>query len=235
LFDYNFQLYGNVQFLAALGGITMAVLRSGGHLNSPHWRLRIPFRGAVLAIIPFVLAVLAARASIAHILTLRGDIFRENAKLEQALDAYYLALRFEPANGAAHRGIGLVRAGQAVWNFDRESKQQQIEEAIQRFTRALELNSRDLEARFGMVRILQTQGRHDEALAALQDLIKRAPFHRDYWVELGLQLRTMREYPAALQAFERARSLGTTEQIELNIQFLKRRMAASAIEPNAPQ
>jgi O-antigen ligase len=233
LFDYNFQLYGNVQFLAAFGGITIAVLRSGGHLSDPSWCSRIPLRGAVLAAAPLALAALVARASAAHILTLRGDAFREAAQLERALVAYRAALRIEPANGAAHRGIGLVRAGQAVWNFDREAKAEQIAEATARFERALSLNPRDLAARFGMVRVLQTQGRQDEALAALRELVERAPFHRDYWVELGLQLRAMRDYPAALEAFERARHLRGSEQIDLNIQFLQRRIAASAAAPAA--
>lgn len=228
MFDYNFHLYANVQYLAAIGGIAVAVLRHGGHLADPAYWSRIPFRGAALAILPLALFALTVRAGASHIMTLRGDAFRETASLDRALDAYHAALRIDSANGAAHRGIGLVRTGQATWNFDREAKAEQIADATARFARALELNPRDLAARFGMARILQAQGRHDDALAALRELVELAPYHRDYWVELGLQLRTMRDYPAALEAFERARRIHNSEQINLNIQFLRRRIAESA-------
>lgn len=224
-FDYNFHLYGNVQILAAVGGITCAVLATGGHLRPPAWWSRLPWRGAALAILPLALLLLTLRATASHMLEARGDALRENAQFEDALSAYRAALRIDPSNGAAHRGIGLIRASQAAWNLDRESRAEQSAEAVARFTRALEINRRDLAARFGMARALQAQGRPDEALQALRELVALAPYHRDYWIELGLHLRSMRDFPAALEAFERAQAFGGGEQVELNLKFLRRRLA----------
>lgn len=229
-FDYNFHLYGNVQIIAALGGITCAVLASGGHYRTPTWWTRIPLRGAPFAIAPLGLLLLTARVTASHIFSTRGDAFREVARLEDALAAYRVALRIDPANAAAHRGIGLIRTGQAAWNLDREARTEQSEEALARFRRALDLNRRDLAARFGMARALQAQGRQQEALVALQDLVELAPHHRDHWIELGLHLRAMRDFPAALEAFERAKAIGGGEQVDLNIQFLRRRITESRTE-----
>lgn len=229
-FDYNFHLYGNVQIIAALGGITCAVLASGGHLRPPAWWTRIPLRGAPLALVPLLLLLLTVRVTASHLFSTRGDAYREVARLEESLAAYRTALRIDPANAAAHRGIGLIRTGQAAWNLDREARAEQSAEAVARFERALELNRRDLGARFGMARALQAQGRQEEALAAWRELVALAPHHRDHWIELGLQLRAMRDFPAALEAFERAKAIGGGEQVDLNIQFLRRRIAESKTE-----
>ncbi|MCS6771655.1 MAG: O-antigen ligase family protein [Kiritimatiellae bacterium] len=231
MFDYNFHLFGNVQVLAALGGVTCATLVGGGHLRPRPCIGSGKISALAAAVVMLAFAVLSARASAAEIFTARGDRNRQKARFESAVAAYRAALRVEPRKGAAHRGIGLVRIAQARWNLDAESRTRQLDEAIERFERALKLNPRDLDAQFGLVRVAQMRERADEALARLRDLVRQAPYHSGYWFELGLHLRSMRDYAGALQAFETARSLEPSERIDLNIQAVRRRLAESQKSP----
>lgn len=226
-FDYNFHIYGNVQTLAALGGLTAGILFAGGHLPVPAGLNRAPRLTALLALVPLVLLVLSARAVGSHVLALRGDLLREASAPEEAVQAYRQALRVAPENGAAQRGIGLVRSGQAAWNLDRETRQLQIDEAKTALEAARALNAWDMAALFGISRLQQSMREPELALASLRELVERVPHHRDYLVALGLQLRSMQRHAEALEVFERARAMGSTEQIELNIQMLQRRLAAA--------
>ncbi|HMP76902.1 MAG TPA: O-antigen ligase family protein [Kiritimatiellia bacterium] len=225
-FDYNFHVYGNVLTLAALGGITAGILFAGGHLSGPGWIERCPRWTSAFALVPVLLLALSARAVASHVVTLRGDLLRESTAPDAAITAYRKALRIAPENGAAQRGIGQVLAAQAMWNLDRETKERQVEEAMTAFAAARALNPWDLASLYGVSRLQQSAGNSERALASLRELAERAPHHRDYLVALGLQLRSMQRYAEALDVFERARGMGHTEQIELNIQFLRRRLAS---------
>lgn len=221
-FDYNFHVYGNVQTLAVYGGITAGMLGAHGRfvpptLLSARWRFGV-------ALLPFVLLVLLSRSLLSYGLALRGEVARLKQQPDAAVEAYRLAARVAPENGLAHRGIGLARSAQTFLNFDRELKQRQAEEAAQAFQRALQLNPQDLDARFGLAQLRINMGDPQGAVAELRALVDRAPYHREYLVALGLQLRAQQQYEEALALFERAKALGNTEQIQLNIDLLRRRL-----------
>lgn len=225
-FDYNFHLYGNVQMLAALGGITAASLYAGGHLEPPRWIERVPGRGALLVLVPLLLALFTARAVATYAYALRGDFLREEMRLDEAAGQYRRAIRIHPGHPAAHRGLGEALSLQAFWNLDRETKRAQIEEAMTALQRARELNPRDTAVVFGIGRLHNLRGESERALETFRQLVELTPHHRDYWVELGLQLRGMGRDAEALEVFEKARAMGGSEQIDLNIQFLRARLAA---------
>lgn len=228
LFDYNFRLFGNVHVLALIGGVAAGVLYQGGHLRSPSVLLN--WRGsdrwyAGAALLPVALVPLVLKIGVSDILVERGDKLRKRGLRGEAVEIYKKAAAVDSSNFEAHREIGFVYAGMAMWNLDRETKAEQINEALARFDRALALNPRDLASLFGKAKVLHLAGRDEEALSLFQRLVEAAPYDREYWVALGLQLRNMRRYRESLDAFLKARSLGTTEQIELAIGMLQRRLS----------
>lgn len=227
-FDYNFHLYGNVQVLAMIAGVTVAMLFSGGHLRSLSLESKAKWVGVAVAILFLVSAGVTMQRTVADIWTTRGDRLRDRGRLDDAAAFYQRALRVRGAQAEAHRGLGFVLISRARWNLDPETKQQQLAEAEARFQRALQRNPRDLDSKIGLIRVAQMRGLNEEALAGLQDLVQRAPFHQGYWIELGLHLRSMRDFPRALEAFQKARSLGPSDIADTNIQRIQRRMAETS-------
>ncbi len=227
-FDYNFHVHGNTSMLVAFAGVTLALLCSGGHLSSPRWVERLGRRASWFAIVPMLLALIAGRSIASYAYALRGDFDRAALRNEAAASAYKRAIRIQPSNGTAHRGLGYLRSAESYWNRDPESRQAQIEEGLAAFEHALRTNPLDLDSAFGRSQLLMRKGEPDKALALMRELVRLAPHHRDYWIELGLQLRSLRRYEDALEAFQRARSYGNTEQIELNLRFLRGRLSAPA-------
>lgn len=226
-FDYNFHIYGNAHVLAALGGITVAVLHSGGHIQIPP-RLALGAGArwsAVWALVPLVLLLLTGRTVASYGFALRGDLERKEAQLEAAMASYQTALRISSSNGAAHRGIAQCLSSMAYWNVVPGDKREQAEKARAEFQRALEINPWDLGARFGLSRIYNTLGDSEKGLSALRELVELIPHQRDYKLELGLQLRSMGRYAEALEVFREVQKSQNSEQVRLNIRFLQRKLA----------
>lgn len=226
-FDYNFHIYGNVQTLAALGGITVAMLYAGDHIRVPH---RLSFGSgsrltALWALVPLVLLLLAGQTIASYGFALRGDLEREDNQLESAMRSYQTAIRVSPSNGAAHRGLAQCLSSLAYWNIVPEDKREGAEKARAEFERALEINPWDLDARFGLSRIYNTLGDSEKGLSALRELVALVPHQRDYKLELGLQLRSMGLYPEALEIFKEVQKVNNSEQVRLNIRFLERKLA----------
>jgi tetratricopeptide (TPR) repeat protein len=78
----------------------------------------------------------------------------------------------------------------------------------------------------GLAKLEDLQGHREQAAELLQDIVNREPMQAYYLTELGLQLRSLRRWPEALEAFRRAQKLKNSELIEINIQLLERKMAA---------
>jgi O-antigen ligase len=227
-FDYTFHLYGNVQVLGMLAGITLAVVFASGQFPSRVLEGARRWMALGPALLLLALLGMSARAVASYGYALRGDFRREVLDVEPAQAAYERARRIAPANWQAHLGLGHLMGIQSYWNRDPESRRQQAEAAMAAYQRVRELNPWDTESRFGMSRVYNTLGQPDQAVAELQALVEKVPNHRDFLVELGLQLRQMGRTREALQAFERARLVEGNEMIDLNIQMLQQRLAAEA-------
>jgi hypothetical protein len=227
-FDYTFHIYGNVQVLILLAGVTTAVLYSGGHLTPRE--IEGPRRWLATGVVAVLLGLLglSGRAVASYGYVLKGDVDRAVLDAEPARAAYEAARRIAPANWQAHLGLGHLLGVLAHWNRDAESKQRQATEAMAAYQRVRELNPWDTESLFGMSRLHNTLGQPEQALAVLEQLVQKVPFHRDFLVELGLQQRAMGRYAEALQTFQRARQVEGSEMIDLNLQILQQRLAQPA-------
>ena len=223
-FDYNFHIYGNVQVLVMLAGITVAVLRSSDPApalpatRSTRWM-------AALAVPILILLGCSVRAVSAYGFALKGDFAREVFQLDRAQAAYAQALRIEPRYWPAYLGLGHVWGSRAFWNRDEESRRDQVQRAEDAYRQVGTLNPWDTDARFGLSRLYNLRGEPERALTCLQEVVAQVPYHRDFLNQVGLQLRTMRRYEEALATFQRARSLGANEMADLNIRSLNRLLA----------
>lgn len=226
-FDYNFHIYSNVHVLIAFAGITAALLRGNGGTGAAP---RVGLQGggrwrAAWALLPLLLALFTARALAGYTLVQRGDVEREASNFDEAVAAYRRALRLEPGNGDAHRGIAQCLTVQAFWNLDPETKRVQAEEARAEYWRALACNSWDVSSRLGLSRAYSALDQPEEALDSLRALVEMIPHEPGYKIELGLQLRAMQRYGEALEVFEALQKTKNTEQVRLNIAFLRRKLA----------
>jgi O-antigen ligase len=227
-FDYNFHIFGNVQVLVMLSGLVAGVLISSGDLPI---RARPPARArwiSLVAVLALGLAGLSARAVTSYAFVRKGDTAREIFEMDPARQAYERAARVAPQNWNAHRGLGQVWGTLAFWNRDPETRAQQIDQALASYTQARKGNLWDTDILFGMSRMYGAQGRPEEALNSLQEVVTQVPHHRDFLGQLGLQLRGMGRYEEALATFRRVRALGPSEMADLNIQSLTRLMKESS-------
>lgn len=227
-FDYTFHLYGNVQVLVMLAGITLAVLFAGGDLSPRTVEGRARFATLGVAAALAVLLAFSARAVASYAFALKGDFRREVMDTEPARAAYETARRIAPANWQAHLGLGHLLGVQSYWNRDPVSRREQADAAMAAYQQVRRLNPWDTESMFGISRIHNTLGQPEQSLAVLQELVEKVPFHRDFLVELGLQQRQMGRTAEALATFERARQIESNEMIELNIGMLRQRLAAGS-------
>ncbi len=225
LFDYNFHIYGNVQTLVMLAGLVSSVALGSGHRASlaPRGTLgALLLSGAALSCL--LMLGLTIRAVASYAFVLKGDAAREVFEMDRAQSRYEWALRMAPANWNAHLGLGQSWGAMAFWNRDPESRAGQIERAMAHYQHAREGNAWDTDAQFGLSRMYNAQGQTDSALQVLQHLVSQAPHHRDFQVQLGLQLRQMGRDKESLEVFRKVRSLGPSETADLNIQSLTRKI-----------
>ena len=181
----------------------------------------------MLALLPLLLMALTARAVASYGLALKGDFQRDALEWEASAQSYRRAVAVDGRNWQAHLGLGHVMGMQAFWNRDPVSRKEQADRAMAAYQKALDLNPWSTDAQYGISRIHKTRGDAGAALDTLRSLVEKVPFHRDFLVELGLQLREMGRYQEALDAFERARAVKGGEMIELNIQLLRQKIAAA--------
>lgn len=223
-FDYSFHIYANVQALLLLAGVAAAVSAPSSRAPRSDPTARA---WGVLAVLPLLLMALTARATASYGYVLKGDFQRDALEWDASARSYRRAVAVDGRNWQAHLGLGHVMGMQAFWNRDPALRKEQADQAMAAYQVALDLNPWSTDAQFGISRIYKTRGDAEAALATLRSLVEKVPFHRDFLVELGLQLREMGRFQEALEAFERARAVKGGEMIELNIQLLRQKIAAA--------
>lgn len=230
-FDYNFHLYGNVHALVMMAGVVTALVFAGdGRIVESGVRATALRFGAVCAVLFFLfLAAVSVRSVASYLLVRKGNEAREAFEMDRALSLYKKAARISPENWNASLGLGHTWGALAFWNRDPASRPLQIESALEMYKRARAGNAWDSEALFGMSRMYNAQGHPELALAALQEVVAGAPYHRDFLLQLGAQLRLMGRDQDALDTFIKARQMGASEMADLNIQSLTKKIQQNAI------
>lgn len=225
-FDYNFHLFANNHLLIAFAGVTAAVLGSSNQLKT--WEAPRPLRWAVAAgAIPICAALLYFydSAALAELADRRGVREAEDFDYGAAERSFRSALRHSALYWHPWVGLGDLRLRQSFWNRLPADQKTQRAEAGEFYERALKGNPWDLDAMYGLTKVLDREGKPDESLAMWRRLIRAAPIHAFYQVEFGEALMRAGLNDEALLAFRQSQRLYGSEAAALHIREIE---AASA-------
>ena len=115
---------------------------------------------------------------------------RARASFRQNLEAATL----NPADASAHYNIGLIH-----------QQRNELDEAIKRFERALEIDADETDAHYQLGRIARAQGRHADAIKHFEQVVTRNPSHaqNEIWREIGATYLAAGQFDDARDALER--------------------------------
>jgi O-antigen ligase len=221
LFDFNLNVFANVQALAMMVGVAWAACDRPAQAFVPPRLVRPACAAAFAAAL--LLGGLAARSLYMGSVLSRAGRAAASVEYEEGARLYGRAMRTDPAEARARMGMARLLRVQAFWNRDAETKKAQIAESRRHYEDAARLNPWDLEAPHGLAKLLAMEGRDEEARAIFEDVARKVPRQQSHLVSLGLHLRHMKRYEEALRVFEEARKLGADATIDANLRLLKGR------------
>lgn len=229
VFDFNLQMFANLQSLVLIGGVAVsAQLASGGEPARPPSRL-VPRLGAVIGmLVALGLIVATARAWQAWVLNERGQALREELRPEDARRVFERALRWDAWLDRPYVELGEIDRRLAFWARDPDEKAAAAERALRRYTEAERLNPWEPDARFGRYKVLDLLGRREEATAELQEIVRRLPHHPYYLTQWGARLSDLGRYPEAIAAFTRAEQISPSPMGRNYLAWLQERMRDKA-------
>lgn len=223
LFDYNLHVFGVASAFVMIGGMATSALFSSGAIGRREW-CGARFRraaGLVAAAVCVLLAVVIARAVGSHLFTRGADAARAALLYEKSERAYRRAIAWDRRNPQAWLGYAHLLRIRGTWNQDEAAKKADLARAGALYHEALARNPALLDAEVSLAILYNQTGDAERALAMLQRAVAHAPLHRDNLCRLGLQLKQMGRRAEALEMFRRARELGSTIMIELNLRDLE--------------
>jgi O-antigen ligase len=223
-FDFNLNVFANVHVLAMLLGVAWAAGDRSVRGALPEGIVR-PVCAVALAGAVFLGAV-AVRSLHTGSLLRRAGVQARSMNYEEGARLYRLAMKSDRVDWRPRLGLARLLRVQAFWNHDAETRPGQIAESRRLYEESLRLNPWELEAGDGLATLLAMEGRDEEALAAFEEISRRLPRNQSHLVHLGLQLRHMGRHAEALRVFESARQMGGDMTIDLNIELLRRKVAA---------
>lgn len=228
LFDYNLHVFGVASAFVMIGGIATSALFSSGAIGRREW-CGVRFRraaGLVASVVCLALAVFIARAVGSHLYTRSAEAARGALLYEKSERAYRRAIAWDRRNPQAWLGYAHLLRIRGTWDQDDTAKKADLDRAGELYHEALARNPALLDAEVSLAILYNQTGDAERALAMLQRAVAHAPLHRDNLCRLGLQLKQMGRRAEALEMFRRARELGATIMIELNLRDLEQDAAA---------
>ena len=222
-FDYNMHVFGDASVLVMIAGVTTSGLFASGAIVHREWcgrKVRVA-AGLITAMLCLVLAFLMARGVGSYLLARWGDEARMQMNRSAAQSYYEKAIVIDPRNPQPYVGYGHLLRTSSSWSFDAAAKKEDAAKAESLYRTALALNPRQLDVEVSLALLYNATGDSGRALSALRVAVEKAPQHRDNLCRLGLQLKQMGRRAEALEIFQRAQRLGSTEMIGLNLRDLQ--------------
>jgi len=228
-FDFNLHVFGVASAFVLIGGVATSALFSSGAIGRREWcgkRFR-RVAGVLTSFLCLLLAVIIARAVASYLFTRQADAARSALQYDLSEKAYQRAIACDSRNPQPWLGYGHLVRIRGTWNQDATLKKRDLERAEELYNEALARNPSLLDAEVSLAILYNQTGNPDRALATLQKIVEHAPLHRDNLCRLGLQLKQMGRRAEALDVFRRARELGVTPMIDLNIRDLEQDKAST--------
>jgi tetratricopeptide (TPR) repeat protein len=162
------------------------VVLVSGIIMVPASRL-IPLIGMILAS-PFLLIMV--------FLLLRG-YFSEITRAQRARESFKQNLEaatLNPADASAHYNLGLIH-----------EQRGELEQARERFERAVQIDDEEIDAHYQLGKIARTQNRFADAIKHFEQVVSRDMTHRQHevWREVGATYLSAEQFEDARNALER--------------------------------
>ncbi|MEQ1830430.1 MAG: tetratricopeptide repeat protein, partial [Pirellula sp.] len=138
-------------------------------------------------------AVIALRPESALLRNMRGVIFKELGKTNQAVADFNEAVRLSPSFATAHTNVGVVLV-----------KQGKLDEAIAEYREAIRLRPDQSSQHINLGHALQTQGKWEESIAEIREAIRLEPKEARHRYSLGLVLQTQGKLDEAVNEYREA-------------------------------
>jgi Tfp pilus assembly protein PilF len=166
---------------------SIAILALAGIISLPLSAILYPLFGHIMGS-PFLLvfAFLLLRGYFNEIVSTQ----RARASFKQNLEAATV----NPRDSSAHYNLGLIH-----------QQRGELSEARERFQRAIDIDSDELDAHYQLGRIARTQGRLAEAISHFEEVVQRDRSHsqNEIWREIGSSYIAAGQYADARDALER--------------------------------
>ncbi|MCK4563439.1 MAG: O-antigen ligase family protein [Verrucomicrobia bacterium] len=237
-FDFQMHVFQNALVFSLLAAIAAgplcgrrqeALLKGNGHGFWP--KLLRPARLA-LAVVAIAGLLLSLQAFSSAFIRAAADRLAEARQPEKAKRYYDRAIKIDPSNWRAYKGLGLVYYNERYYSLDRDEKNQiaAVERAV--LETGCRFNPKDASLLVGLGRVTIFSGDVDAGIERLKQSTELRPFNDNYWWMLGVAQRKAGRYEEALETFQYARGLKNSASIRKNIQWLEKqlRMASAKVE-----
>ncbi|HYO91466.1 MAG TPA: tetratricopeptide repeat protein, partial [Pyrinomonadaceae bacterium] len=188
--------------MSLFGLLTIPAVRQVFRLSMPRAFVVVLLSGALMFIIgPVLMPIFGTVVASPFLLLLLffllrgyiGDVTRSQrarASFKQNLEAATL----NPADASAHYNLGLIH-----------QQRGEMDEARQRFQRAIEIDAEELDAHYQLGRIARAQGQLAEAIKHFEQVVAHDQTHAQHeiWREIGATYLAAGQYSDARDALER--------------------------------
>lgn len=170
-----------------------------------------------------------------------GDRAAKAKESDKAKKLFQLAVRIDPENWHAYKGIARIVKDERYYCLDMEEKRQLAEIEREWFSKSYLHNSKDHESLVGLGKCLIFIGKKsddvdlvEQGVGLLREACRYRRFNDQLWWTLGNELRKVGRYAESLEAFEQMETVKKTRSSRANILWLKKQIR-NAVGPHAPE
>ncbi|MEN7973677.1 MAG: O-antigen ligase family protein [Verrucomicrobiota bacterium] len=158
----------------------------------------------------------------------------EEEQPETAKHYYQQAIKVDPSNWRAYKGIGGVYYRERYYTLEKDEKYRLAQVENDFYADGYLYNSYDpgLVFNYGMACLFL--GDEDAGLGLLEEATRLRPFNNEYWWRRGIEQRKLGRYDEALESFKYSLLIQNSAVARANIKWLERRMAEKPA-PETPQ
>lgn len=240
-FDFQMHVFQNAlvfSLLAAIAAGPICGRRQEALLKQGHVGLRgkllHPARKVALAFLAVAGLLLSLQLFSSALIRAAAGRLVEERKPEIARRYYQKAIKIDPSNWRAYKGIGAIYFKERYYTLDRDEKRRlaQIEKDF--FAAGYLYNPLDASLVFdyGMATIFL--GDKETGIELLEKATRLRPFNDMYWLRLGIEQRKAEQYEEAMETFNYARSLKNSPMARKNIEWLEHRKVAKPTPEASP-
>ena len=153
-----------------------------------------------------------------------ADRFAEAKNPEKAKRYYDRAIKIDPSNWRAYKGLGGVYSQERYYTLDRTEKAEiaLIEKGVLEWGYRFNPKDAVLVAELGRTTIFT--GEVEAGIALLRQAVELRPYNDNFWWVLGTAQRKAGRYEEALETFRYAKTIRNSASIKMNIQWLERQL-----------